>query len=63
MTRPVTLDVHFVGAGTNPLNKHYTVGFSATGQISRSEFGVTKYVPFIGDELKLTLSGAFEQQG
>jgi polyisoprenoid-binding protein YceI len=62
VTRPVTLDVKLVGSGTNPLDKHYTVGFSATGQISRSEFGVTKYVPLIGDELKLTLSGAFEQQ-
>ncbi len=63
VTRPVTLDVQFIGAGPNPLNKHYTVGFSATGQISRSEFGVTKYVPLIGDTVKITLSGAFEHQG
>lgn len=63
VTRPVTLDVHFVGAGTNPLNKKYTVGFQATGEISRSAFGVKTYVPLIGDAVAITLSGAFEKQG
>ena len=27
VTKPVTLDVTFNGAGTNPLDKKYTVGF------------------------------------
>ena len=63
VTRPLTLDVHFVGAGTNPLDKKYTVGFQATGRISRSEFGVKTYVPLIGDAVEITLSGAFEKQG
>ena len=63
VTQPVTLDVHFVGAGTNPLDKHYTVGFQATGEISRSAFGVKTYVPLIGDAVQLNLSGAFEKQG
>jgi polyisoprenoid-binding protein YceI len=63
VTRPVTLDVHFVGAGVNPLDKAYTVGFQATGEISRSEFDVKTYVPLIGDAVQITLSGAFERQG
>ena len=63
VTRPVTLDVHFVGAGVNPLDKAYTVGFRATGEISRSEFDVKTYVPLIGDAVQITLSGAFERQG
>ena len=63
VTKPVTLDVHFVGAGVNPLDKAYTVGFQATGEISRSDFDVKTYVPLIGDAVQITLSGAFERQG
>ena len=40
VTKPVTLDVTFNGAGTNPLDKKYTVGFEAGGAIKRSDFGV-----------------------
>ncbi len=63
VTRPVALEATFGGAGTNPLTKAYTVGFSATGMIKRSDFGVTKYVPLIGDAVKLTITAAFEKQG
>ncbi len=59
VTRPLTLHVKFNGAGINPLNKAYTVGFDARGVIKRSDFGVVKNVPLIGDEVNLTLSGAF----
>jgi polyisoprenoid-binding protein YceI len=62
VTKPVTLDVTLVGAGVNPLSKKYTVGFEATGTLKRSEFGVKTYVPLIGDELHLTIAGAFERQ-
>ena len=62
-THPVTLHVRFNGAGTNPLDKHYTAGFDAEATLSRSAFGVTKYVPLVGDEVHLQLSGAFEQAG
>jgi polyisoprenoid-binding protein YceI len=58
--QPATLTVRFIGAGTNPLDKKYTVGFEATGTIKRSEFGVKTYVPLVGDEVHLTIAGAFE---
>lgn len=63
VTRPMTLEVRFNGAGINPINKKYTVGFDATGTLRRSEFGMTTYVPLIGDEVRLSLSGAFERRG
>ena len=63
VTKPVALAVRFNGAGVNPLDKKYTVGFRATGLIRRSDFGMTTYVPLIGDQVELTLSGAFERQG
>jgi polyisoprenoid-binding protein YceI len=62
VTHPLTLHARFVGAGVNPLDQAYTVGFSATGSFHRSEYGVAKYVPLVGDEVSLTLSGAFERK-
>ncbi len=63
VTRPLTLDVKFNGAGTNPLDKAYTAGFDATGKIRRSDYGVKTYVPLIGDEVDIRISAAFEKQG
>jgi polyisoprenoid-binding protein YceI len=63
VSHPETLNVRFVGAGVNPLSKKYTVGFEATGTIRRSDFGVKTYVPLIGDDVRLTIAGAFEKQG
>ena len=63
VTKPVTLDAKFFGAGPNPFNKKLTVGFEVTGKIKRSDFGVTKYVPMIGDEVELSISAPFEKQG
>ncbi|WP_066765227.1 YceI family protein [Sphingobium sp. CCH11-B1] len=61
VTRPLVLDARFHGAGVNPMDKAYTVGFDATGVLKRSEFGVSKYVPAVSDEVKLTISAAFEK--
>jgi polyisoprenoid-binding protein YceI len=62
VTKPLTLHATFNGAGVNMMDKHYTVGFEAKGQIKRSDFGVKTYVPLIGDEVDLILSAAFEKQ-
>lgn len=61
VTRPVTLHARFNGAGVNPLTKAYTVGFEVSGKIKRSDFGVTKYVPLVGDDVDLIISAAFEK--
>jgi polyisoprenoid-binding protein YceI len=63
VTRPVVLHAHLIGAGVNPIDKAYTVGFEATTTIKRSEFGVSTYVPAVGDDVQLTIAGAFELQG
>jgi polyisoprenoid-binding protein YceI len=62
VTKPVTLEAHFIGAGVNPLDKSFTTGFEATGTIKRSEFGVSTYAPLIGDDVRLTIAGAFVLQ-
>ena len=61
ITRPVTLDVRFNAAGVNPIDHRYTVGFQATATVKRSQFGVTKYVPVVGDDVSLMISAAFVQ--
>jgi polyisoprenoid-binding protein YceI len=62
VTKPVTFDASFIGAGLNPVAKVYDVGFQATGSIKRSDFGVRTYLPVISDEVALTLNGAFAKQ-
>jgi polyisoprenoid-binding protein YceI len=62
ITKPVVLHVRFIGAGVNPIDKAYTVGFEATGTIKRSDFGVKTYLPAVGDEVQLSIAGAFEQK-
>ncbi len=63
VTKPVELETRFEGAGANPMNKKATVGFHASTTIKRSEWGMTKYVPMVGDEVKLRISVAFEKTG
>lgn len=62
VTRPVTLAAHFIAAGISPVTKLYTIGFDATGSLKRTQFGVSKYAPYIGDDVELTLHGAFEKR-
>lgn len=63
VTKPVELETRFEGAGANPMNKKATVGFHASTTIKRSNWGMTKYVPMVGDEVKLRISVAFEKKG
>ena len=62
VTKPVVLATRFNGAGTNPINKAYTVGFDATTTLQRTDFGVKNYVPLIGDEITIRISAAFEKK-
>ncbi len=61
VTKPVTLEAEFTGAGINPINKKATVGFEAETEIKRSDWGITYAVPFVGDEVELDISVAFEK--
>jgi polyisoprenoid-binding protein YceI len=61
-TKPVVLHAVFHGAGVNPLNKRYTVGFDASAKIKRTEFGISTYVPLISDDVDIIISAAFERQ-
>ena len=62
VTKPVTLTVKFNGAGVNPLDKKFTAGFDISGKIKRSDFGVKTFLPLVGDDVNLIISGVFEKQ-
>ncbi len=61
VTLPVTLDVSINSASMNPLNRKEMIGFSATGSINRSDYGLTAYAPLVGDELSLAVQIEFEK--
>jgi polyisoprenoid-binding protein YceI len=55
-TKPVTFDFMINQVGPHPLPQYKDVvvaGFSARGTIKRSEFGMTKFLPALGDEVEL----------
>ncbi|HZV17549.1 MAG TPA: YceI family protein [Sphingobium sp.] len=59
VTKPVTLDAHFYGAGKSPMGGKENVGFTATGAIKRSDFGIGFAIPMVSDEVKLEIVAAF----
>ena len=60
VTKPVTLDVTYNGTATFPwAPEQPKIGFSATGSLNRSEFGLSKMVPNLGDTIHLTIEAEF----
>ncbi|MBA4174003.1 MAG: polyisoprenoid-binding protein [Hyphomicrobium sp.] len=60
VTKPITLDATLNGAmKEQPFAKKPALGFSASGQIKRSEFGMSTYVPLVGDEVTLLIEAEF----
>jgi polyisoprenoid-binding protein YceI len=62
VTKAVTLDVTFNGAGTPPMTQLYVVGFDAVGMLKRSDFGIKNFVPLVGDEVTLRISCEFDRE-
>lgn len=62
VTKPVTLDVTFNGAGKSFGNPGKTLGFSATTKFLRSDYGMSHLVSFgIGDEVTLRIETEFNE--
>lgn len=55
MAQPATLNVTFNKAGKNPFATDYRAGFSATGTIKRSDYGITYAAPAVADEVGIVL--------
>ncbi len=53
VTKPVTLTVTAFKCDVFPMDQKYKCGADAHTQIKRSDFGMTKFLPGVGDEIKL----------
>ena len=56
VTRPVTLTVSSFQAMPHPMMKKPAIGANAFTTIKRSEFNAGKYVPYVGDEVRIDIA-------
>jgi polyisoprenoid-binding protein YceI len=55
VTKPLTLDVTAFKCAPHPMSKKPACGADAVAKIKRSEFGMSAYVPNVGDEVTLRI--------
>ena len=55
ITKPVTLTVTSFHAMPHPMRKKDAIGANAFTVIKRSEFNAGKYVPYVGDEVRIDI--------
>ena len=61
VTKEIIIQTRFNGGADNILTGKYTVGFSATTQIKRSDFGMDSFAALIADEIDIELHGEFQR--
>ena len=66
VTKPITLSVTLNGMGEHPFakfNPNYgdkaVAGFSATGTVQRSAFGLTRILPLVPDDIQISIEAEF----
>ena len=55
VTKTVTLDAKMNKSGVSVVTQKPTIGFSATAEINRSEFGLEYAIPGVADKVKLII--------
>jgi polyisoprenoid-binding protein YceI len=60
--KPVTLHVIYRGFVAMPAMKQERMGFSGETTFKRSDFGASKYVPLVGDEVTVLIEVEFSKQ-
>ncbi|WP_298913446.1 YceI family protein [uncultured Algimonas sp.] len=61
ITRPITFDGRINKAGKHFMNGKDMFGISGTGTLLRSDYGVGKYAPNVGDEVELVMEVEFQK--
>ncbi|MDR2872515.1 MAG: YceI family protein [Xanthomonadaceae bacterium] len=56
VTHPVTLDAVLNGIGEHAMHKRQAIGFDATAEIQRSDFGITEFIPAVSDAVRLRIT-------
>lgn len=55
ITKPINIEVSNFACSRNFITFKYTCGANASAKLSRTEFNLGKYVPFVGDEITLSI--------
>lgn len=55
ITQPLALTVSGFGCAANPANGRYMCAGDVSATIKRSNFGMTKYIPTVSDEIKISV--------
>ena len=61
VTLPIELQAKLNGVGKNPFDNKPTIGFSVSGSLKRSDFGVSRLMPAVGDLVTITIDAEFNQ--
>jgi len=61
VTRSIVIATRFNGGADNVLTRKYTVGFSATTTIKRSDFGMDSFAALVADDVEIELHGEFQR--
>jgi len=55
VTKPVRISVNRFSCGSNPANKKFMCAGDIATTIKRSDFGMTKYIPTVSDEITINI--------
>jgi polyisoprenoid-binding protein YceI len=55
VTRPVKVTVNRFACAVNPVNKKFLCAGDIAANIKRSDFGMTKYIPTVSDEIRISV--------
>jgi polyisoprenoid-binding protein YceI len=62
VTKPVTLETTINKAANHPMRKVPTVGISGSATLSRSDWGLDRAVPNVGDEITIHVTAEMPQK-
>lgn len=57
VSKPIILNVTLNKVDTSLITNKMTAGFSASANLKRSDFGITKFLPALGDDVKINIEG------
>ena len=59
ITKPVVLSIQINGAIQHPALNTPVIGFSASGSLKRSDFGLDRFIPMVGDQVEIRVEAEF----
>lgn len=62
VTRPILLKARLNGSAYDPLRRADVIGFSATSEISRAEFGIDRFSGLLTDTVRIEIEAEFIRQ-